>query len=135
LFTLSPRTTRPLAARAARHATRAESALTLLDRAISQQRAALLTSAADADPVPVQLLGLYQTKGCEADATVVALRGTDFYGTEGYPYPVGSRLLYVVLTRAHRKTIMLLFGADLPALVEPLADLASAGSGLVPQSP
>ena len=31
-------------------------------------------AAADADPVPVRLMGLYQTKGREADATVVVLR-------------------------------------------------------------
>lgn len=54
---------RPLVARSARHATSAVTALTLLDQAVSRQRASLLTYAADADPVPVQLMGLYQTKG------------------------------------------------------------------------
>jgi DNA helicase-2/ATP-dependent DNA helicase PcrA len=70
-------------------------------------------------------MGLYQTKGREADATVVVLRSNDFYGTEPYPFPVGSRLLYVVLTRARNKTIMLLFGGGLPELIAPLAKLAS----------
>jgi DNA helicase-2/ATP-dependent DNA helicase PcrA len=117
---------RPLAARSARHATRADAALTLLDRAVTQQRASLLTHATDADPVPVQLMGLYQTKGREADATVVVLRSNDFYGTERPPFPVGSRLLYVVLTRARHKTLLLLFGHGLPGrLVAPLANLAS----------
>ena len=117
---------RPLVARSARRATSAVTALTLLDRAVSRQRASLLTYAADADPVPVQLMGLYQTKGREADATVVVLRSNDFYGTERSPFPVGSRLLYVVLTRARHKTLLLLFGDSLPPLVEPLADLKSA---------
>ncbi len=116
----------PLVTRSARHATRADSALTLLDRAVSRQRASLLTYAADADPVPVQLMGLYQTKGREADATVVVLRSNDFYGTEGSPFPVGSRLLYVVLTRARHKTLLVLFGGGLPPLVAPLANLAPA---------
>ena len=118
---------RPLVARSARHTTRADSVLAVLDRAVSRQRASLLTYAADADPVPVQLMGLYQTKGREADATVVVLRSNDFYGKERSPFPVGSRLLYVVLTRARHKTLLLLFGDGLPPLIAPLANLASAG--------
>jgi len=120
---------RPLVTRSARRATRAEGALALLDRAVGRQRASLLTYATDADPVPVQLMGLYQTKGREADATVVVLRSGDFYGTERSPFP-GSRLLYVVLTRARHKTIALLFGSGLPALVAPLANLAPASPSL-----
>jgi DNA helicase II / ATP-dependent DNA helicase PcrA len=116
---------RPLVSRSARRATRADGALALLDLAVSQQRASLLTNATDADLVPVQLMGLYQTKGREADATVVVLRSNDFYGTERSPFPVGSRLLYVVLTRARHKTLVLLFGDGLPSLVAPLANLAS----------
>ena len=116
----------PLVARSARHPARADGALTLLDWAVSQQQASLLTYATDAHPVPVQLMGLYQTKGREADAAVVVLRSNDFYGTERSPFPVGSRLLYVVLTRARHKTLLLLFGDSLPALVAPLAHLASS---------
>ena len=71
-------------------------------------------------------MGLYQTKGREADATVVVLRSNDFYGTERAPFPVGSRLLYVVLTRARHKTIVLLFGHEPPALIAPLAQLAAS---------
>src|SRR4029079_3968420 len=104
----------PLVARSARHTARADSALAVLDRAVSQQRASLLTYATDADVVPVQLMGLYQTKGREADATVVVLRNREFFGTDRPPLPVGSRLLYVVLTRARHKTILLLFGSGLP---------------------
>lgn len=72
-------------------------------------------------------MGLYQTKGREADATIVVVRSNDFYGKEKSPFPVGSRLLYIVLTRARHKTLLLLFGDDLPPLVASLADLASAG--------
>jgi DNA helicase II / ATP-dependent DNA helicase PcrA len=106
-----------------------------LNSAITKQRASLLTYATDTDPVPVQLMGLYQTKGREADATVLVLRSNDFYGTERAPFPVGSRLLYVVLTRARNKTLLLLFGTDLPALVAPLASLASSGPSLLQRLP
>jgi DNA helicase-2/ATP-dependent DNA helicase PcrA len=116
---------RPLVARATRRTSSNSAALELLDRTLTRQRAGLLTYAADADAVPVQLMGLYQTKGREADATVVVLRSNDFYGTERVPFPVGSRLLYVVLTRARHKTIILLFGHQPPALVAPLARLTA----------
>jgi DNA helicase-2/ATP-dependent DNA helicase PcrA len=117
---------RPLVARTARRASGSSAALGLLDRAVTRQQAGLLTYAADADPVPVQLMGLYQTKGREADATVVVLRSNDYYGTERTPFPVGSRLLYVVLTRARHETIILLFGHEPPPLVAPLAQLAAS---------
>jgi DNA helicase-2/ATP-dependent DNA helicase PcrA len=126
---------RPIAARSARRASKPDGALALLGHAVSRQRASLLTHATDADPVPAQLMGLYQTKGREADATVVVLRNGDFYGNERHPLPVGSRLLYVVLTRARHKTILLLFGDGLPALVAPLASLASPGASLLPGLP
>jgi hypothetical protein len=58
-------------------------------------------------------------------AAAVVLRSNDFYGPERAPFPVGSRLLYVVLTRARLKTIVLLFGHEPPALVAPLSQLAS----------
>jgi DNA helicase II / ATP-dependent DNA helicase PcrA len=125
---------RPLIARSARHATRAGSVLLLLDQAVSQHRVSMLTYAAEADSVPVQLMGLYQTKGREADATIVVLRSKDFYGTERHPFPTGSKLLYVVLTRARHKTIIQLFGEGLPALVAPLAALAPAMSRATPAS-
>lgn len=114
---------RPLVARAARRASSTSAALGLLDRAVTTQRAGLLTYAADAHPAPVQLMGFYQTKGRKADATVVVLRSNDFYSTEPALFPVGSRLLYVVFTRARQKTI--LFGNEPPGLVAPLARLAA----------
>jgi DNA helicase-2/ATP-dependent DNA helicase PcrA len=111
---------RPLVTRAARRASTTSGQLDLLDRAVTSQRAGLLTYAVDASPAPAQLMGLYQTKGREADATAVVLRSSDFYGKERAPFPVGSRLLYVVLTRARHKTIVLSLGHEPPALVAPL---------------
>jgi hypothetical protein len=55
------------------------------------------------------------------------LRGNDYFGMESEPMPVGSKLLYVVLTRARTKTIVLTLGSTLPSLIYPLAVL-SAGS-------
>jgi DNA helicase-2/ATP-dependent DNA helicase PcrA len=76
------------------------------------------------DPREVQLMNLYQTKGREADATIVVLREGDFMGTEGEPFPTTSRLLYVVFSRARQRIIVLLIGDYLHPAVEPLAQLA-----------
>lgn len=79
-------------------------------------------------------MGLYQSKGREADATVVVLRASDYYGKEHEPMSAGSKLLYVVLTRARMKTIVLTLGMELPPLIYPLAALAS-GSRPITQLP
>jgi DNA helicase-2/ATP-dependent DNA helicase PcrA len=55
----------------------------------------------------------------------VVLRENDYYGKEPEPMPVGSKLLYVVLTRARTKTIVLTLGNELPSLIYPLAILGS----------
>lgn len=75
-------------------------------------------------PRGVQLMNLYQTKGREADATVVVLREGDFMGKESEPFPATSRLLYVVFSRARQRIIVLLVGNRLHAAVAPLARLA-----------
>ena len=77
-------------------------------------------------PREVQLMNLYQTKGREADATVVVLREGDFMGKEAEPFPNTSRLLYVVFSRARRKIVVLLVGNRLHPAVAPLAPLASS---------
>ena len=46
---------------------------------------------------------VHQTKGREADATVLLLQPDEFHGYEPEPYPTGSRLLYVCLTRARER--------------------------------
>ena len=86
----------------------------------------MLTSSDVGDRADVQLMGLYQSKGREADATIVVLRGNDYFGQEAEPMPNGSRLLYVVLTRARRKTVVLTLGLTLPSLIYPIALLADA---------
>lgn len=76
------------------------------------------------NPREVQLMNLYQTKGREADATVVVLREGDFFGHEAEPFPTTSRLLYVVFSRARKKIIVLLVGDAFHPAVAPLAALA-----------
>jgi len=95
---------------------------------LTDQQAELLTSVDADDPASVQLMGLYQSKGREADATIVVLRGNDYYGREREPMPNGSKLLYVVLTRARKKTVILTFGRELSPLVYPLAVLGESGT-------
>lgn len=93
---------------------------------LTEKQVSLLTSNYADDPAGVQLMGLYQSKGREADATIVVLRESDYFGRESEPMPVGSRLLYVVLTRARRTTIVLTLGSKLPPLIEPLAILTDS---------
>ncbi len=92
---------------------------------LTDQQVSLLTYSDANDPADLQLMGLYQSKGREADATIVVLRGNDYFGNESEPMPVGSKLLYVVLTRARTKTIVLTLGSTLPSLIYPLAVLSA----------
>ena len=94
---------------------------------LTDQQVDLLTSADTEYPASVQLMGLYQSKGREADAIVVVLRGNDYYGREREPMPNGSKL-YVVLTRARKKTIILTIGRELSSLIYPLAMLGESGA-------
>jgi len=64
---------------------------------------------------PVQVMNLHQTKGREADATVLLLQEDEYHGKEGEPYPTASRLLYVCMTRARGLAHIVV-----PDLVHPL---------------
>jgi DNA helicase-2/ATP-dependent DNA helicase PcrA len=118
---------RPMLARTDRGPGRKTPAAQLarLEAQLQEQRVGLLTEAYSEHEPDVQLMGLYQTKGREADSTVIILRSTDFFGMEKKePYEEGSRLMYVVFTRARKRSIVLIFGSGLPGLVEPLARLS-----------
>jgi DNA helicase-2/ATP-dependent DNA helicase PcrA len=65
---------------------------------LTDRQVSLLTYNDAGEPADVQLMGLYQSKGREADATIVVLRANDYYGSEAEPMPVGSKL---GLCRAH----------------------------------
>lgn len=117
---------RTMRAKAARQSSRPATKQLIVRRiaaAASEAAASVLTDVA-VDPHEVQLMNLYQTKGREADVTIVVLRQGDFMGTEGEPFPTTSRLLYVVFSRARHRIIVLLIGDYLHPAVEPLAHLA-----------
>lgn len=95
-----------------------------LESELRSQHLSLLTYDNNAESSSVQLMGLYQTKGREVDAAVVVLRASDFYGQEAEPMPDGSKLLYVLLSRARKKTIVIALGRPMKPLVAPLVNLA-----------
>ncbi|MFE6500129.1 UvrD-helicase domain-containing protein [Kitasatospora sp. NPDC057738] len=66
-------------------------------------------------PHPIQVMNLHQTKGREADTTILLLGDDEYYGPEGEPFPSGSRLLYVVMTRAREQAHLVV-----PAQTHPL---------------
>jgi DNA helicase-2/ATP-dependent DNA helicase PcrA len=116
----------PMLAQSLRHAadpSDTKAVLNYLEQVVTGRRTALLTYETDGINAPIQLMNLHQTKGREADATIVVLRENDYFGRETVPFPSGSRLLYVVLTRARNSTIVVLIGDPRP-LVAPLAKLA-----------
>ncbi|WP_226345891.1 UvrD-helicase domain-containing protein [Agilicoccus flavus] len=79
-----------------------------LELAINELRASTLVGAKAPRAKAVQIMNLHQTKGREADATVLLLQPDEFHGYEREPYPTGSRLLYVCLTRARERAHIVL---------------------------
>jgi DNA helicase-2/ATP-dependent DNA helicase PcrA len=74
-----------------------------LTRSVEELRAGTLLGSRADRPKSVQVMNLHQTKGREADTTVLLLQPDEFHGYEGEPYTTGSRLLYVCLTRARER--------------------------------
>lgn len=93
-----------------------------LARAITQLRLGAMFESQRRRLPAVQVMNLHQTKGREADAVVILCADDDFHGYETEPFVDGSRLLYVILTRA-RKEVSLIFEHDPHALVAPIAAL------------
>lgn len=117
---------RPMAARALR-ANGSRSAVAMVAHDAARASTGLMTEVADS-PGEVQLMNLHQTKGREADATVVVLRASDFFGSsEQPPYVNTSRLLYVVFSRARHRVVLLLIGEGHRPQIAPLARLAALG--------
>lgn len=94
-----------------------------LEGKLIAEHLSLLTYNHEAEATPVQLMGLYQTKGREVDTSIIVLRASDFFGKEAEPMPHGSKLLYVLLTRARKRTVVLAIGSPMPPLVLPLVQL------------
>lgn len=118
---------RPMVARA-RRSPDVRAGVLAMAREADQVASGLLTEVMD-DPGDVQLMNLHQTKGREADATVVVLRATDYFGKgEKSPFVETSRLLYVVFSRARHRIVLLLIGDRYPAQITDLASLAGISS-------
>lgn len=77
-----------------------------VEEELAQARHRALLGDGAARPHPVQVMNLHQTKGREADTTILLLQPDEFHGYEPPPYPKLSRLLYVVLTRARKRAYM-----------------------------
>jgi DNA helicase-2/ATP-dependent DNA helicase PcrA len=75
----------------------------------------------------VQVMNLHQTKGREADVTVLLLQPSEFHGYESEPFPLGSRLLNVVLTRA-RETAFIVVPSEPHPLWAPLVSAVEGAS-------
>jgi DNA helicase II / ATP-dependent DNA helicase PcrA len=117
---------RTMRARASRQAGRTGSKRVVVRKISSAAKEAASSALTEVavDPKEVQLMNLYQTKGREADATIVVLREGDFMGKEGEPFPTTSRLLYVVFSRARERIVVLLVGDYLHPAVDPLTQLS-----------
>jgi len=81
-----------------------------------------------ARPRAIQVMNLHQTKGREADTTILLLRSDEWHGYESEPFPAGSRLLYVVMTRARHRAHLIVPDNAHP-LWQPLVDACTAAGG------
>ncbi len=79
-----------------------------VDEEVIALRSASLVDLDAGDDAPVQVMNFTQTKGREADASVLVFRSDDWFGTAGEPFEEASRLLYVAMTRARQKVVVLL---------------------------
>jgi len=75
----------------------------------------------------VQVMNLHQTKGREADATILVFRDGEYFGRDLEPYEESSRLLYVALTRA-RNHVTIVLGEEPHPLVQPLRQYATGSA-------
>lgn len=96
--------------------------LVALTQSIAQLRAGAMFESQRRRLPAVQVMNLHQTKGREADAVIILCSDDDFHGHEAEPFPEGSRLLYVILTRA-RSEVTVILGHEPHALVAPIASL------------
>jgi DNA helicase-2/ATP-dependent DNA helicase PcrA len=98
-----------------------------VEQELLRARDEVLVGAGAARRAPVQVMNLHQTKGREADTTILLLGSNEFHGSEGEPYPTGSKLLYVVMTRA-RQTAHLVVPNLVHGLWHPLVAALRVGT-------
>ena len=68
-------------------------------------------------------MNFHQTKGREADTVIHVFRSDDYFGRETEPFDTASRLLYVAISRARQRVVVVL-PPDPHPLVKPLMTLA-----------
>lgn len=90
-------------------------------RILQEVHDAALVGNAHMRPHPVQVMNLHQTKGREADVTVLVVQPREYHGSERPPYLTGSRLVYVSLTRARHEAYVVVSG-QAHDLWQPLID-------------
>lgn len=136
-WTQAARTFGALGRQAQRRARGTDAFCIELARGVSDQRAETFFDTDVAAGKSIQLMNFHQTKGREADVVILVYRDTDWFGREREPFPTNSRLLYVSLTRARRRNVIILPPTP-HGLVAPFAQLpilararvrASASSG------
>lgn len=121
------RTFGALARQAQRRARESDAFFTELGRNVSDQRTEAFFEGDTAGGKSIQLMNFHQTKGREADVVILVYRDADWFGREQEPFPDSSRLLYVSLTRARHRNVVILSPTP-HALVAPFANLAEAGT-------
>ena len=100
-----------------------ESVLQLIQQA-ERDRASVLVGNDFVDHHPVQIMNFHQTKGREVDQVILLYRSGDYLAdrraTE--PFADASRVLYVALTRARQRVVVML-PSDPHPLIAPFGQL------------
>lgn len=90
---------------------------------IEQSRVEALIDLDYSEKGRVKLMNFHQTKGREADTVIHVFRSDDYFGRETEPFDTASRLLYVAISRARQRVVVVL-PPDPHPLVKPLMTLA-----------
>ena len=90
-----------------------------------RDRAAVLVGDDFVDHHPVQIMNFHQTKGREADQVILLYRSGDYLADRrtAEPFADASRVLYVALTRARQRVVVML-PSDPHPLIAPFGDFA-----------
>ncbi len=91
---------------------------------VERERTAALVGNDHVDQHPIQIMNFHQTKGREVDQVILLYRSGDYLANHRAtePFEEASRVLYVAMTRARRRVVVVL-PPDPHDLVAPFADL------------
>jgi DNA helicase II / ATP-dependent DNA helicase PcrA len=78
----------------------------ILSGLVEEARAARLVEMDNDEPSVVHVMTMHQTKGREADATIILGHEQDYFGDDWRDH--GPRLMYVALTRARSAAVVML---------------------------